>query len=190
MNRNLKILKYLFFSLLLLILTNCSSKYSQSNINELFTSERVVSKTSGLSFQIPKGWHQVDANDSTFIDLWLVEDDFNASISLMPIHTNMKIETTNLYDFFEYSKVLNKVKYDNNIEIKSEDKPTVINEALAAVYNFTTSQDQFFRVIVFQLKSNFYELTALLDERLSQGKISKDEIARIQDYLLASMKIN
>ncbi|MCK5087672.1 MAG: hypothetical protein KAQ90_09125 [Melioribacteraceae bacterium] len=190
MNKYLKILKFIFFPLLLLTLANCSSKYSQSNIDELFTPERAVSKTSGLSVQIPKGWHQVDANDSTFIDLWLVEDNFNASISLLPIHTNMKIETTNLYDYFEYSKVLNKVKYDNNIEISSEDKPYVINDALAAVYNFTTTQNQYYRVIVFQLNNNFYELTALLDERLSQNNISKDELARIQDYLLASIKID
>lgn len=189
MSKYKKILKYLFFSLLILILSHCSSKYSQSNIDNILTSKRAVSKTSGLSFQIPKGWHQVDANDSTFIDLWLVEDNFNASISLMPIHTNMEIETTNLHDYFEYSKVLNNVKYDNKIEIKSEDEQSIINNTHTVVYSFTTTQNQYFRVAVFQLKNKFYELTALIDERLSHGKISKDELARIQDYLLASIKI-
>ena len=115
----------------------------------------IKAKTSAISFRIPQGWHVVDANDSTFIDLWIVRDDLKVSLSLLPFHSNNK--TNSLQDYFEMSLLLKKMKYSNIFSIVKEEAIT-LNGKETLFYNFENDKDKF-RVAIFQHNNNTYELT-------------------------------
>ena len=160
---NFRILKKLqhfvgvfLFLLFIISLSSCSSnKYSQSEINKYLSSNRVKAKTSPISFLVPKGWHVVDANNKAFIDLWILRNDLNVSLSLLPFHSNSS--SNNLEKNLKYSILLQKAKYKNKINIIKE-KPLKLNGKTALPYNFSVNKKNY-RVILFEHKGKFYELT-------------------------------
>ena len=146
---------FLFLSLTIFISSCSSNKYSQSEINKYFSSQRVKAKTSPISFLIPKGWHVVDANNKAFIDLWILRDDLNVSLSLLPFYSNSSANT--LMINYESSILLQKAKYKNKVKIVKE-KAIKLNGKVALPYNFTINGKNF-RTILFEHKNKFYELT-------------------------------
>jgi hypothetical protein len=144
---------FLVFSV---FLSSCSTnKYSQSDINKYLTSKRVSAKTSPISVLVPQGWHEVDANNEEFIDLWLVRNDLNVSLSLLPFHSNST--ANNLNGNYETSILFQKTKYKNSITINKE-KPIQLNDKVVLPYNFSVNGKNY-RTIVFEHNEKFYELT-------------------------------
>lgn len=139
-----------------IFITSCSSnKYSQSEIDMYLTKERVKAKTSPISFRIPKGWHVVDANNEAFIDLWIVRNDMNVSLSLLPIHSNSS--SFSLKKSYESSILLSQTKFKNNIKIEKEE-PLKLNNSEVLFYYYKNGGKQY-RVGLFQKDNKFYELT-------------------------------
>ena len=146
---------FLFVSVSI-ILTSCpSNKYSQSDVDKYFTKERAKAKTSPISFQIPQGWHVVDANNEAFIDFWIVRNDLNVSLSLQPFYSNST--STNLKKCLESSILLQNTKHKNKISIVIE-KPIKLNGKIVLPYNFTVGGNNY-RIILFEHNNKFYELT-------------------------------
>jgi hypothetical protein len=146
----------LFFTLVSIIFTSCSTnKYSQSDINQYLTTTRVKAKTSPISFRIPQGWHLVDANNKAFIDLWILRDDMNVSLSLLPFHSNSSKFL--LSESYESSILLQQVKYKNKLKILRE-KSIHINNMDVLFYSFDVEKKKF-RVALFKIESGIYELT-------------------------------
>ena len=144
------------FVVISIILTSCSSnKYSQSDIDKYFTKERAKAKTSPITFQIPQGWHIVDANNEAFIDLWIVRNDLNVSLSLLPFHSNSS--SNNLKRNFESSILLQNAKYKNKITVVKE-KPIRLNGKMVLPYNFSVGRKSY-RIILFEHNGKSYELT-------------------------------
>lgn len=139
-----------------IIITSCSAnKYSQLEIDKYFTKEIAKAKTSPISFRIPHGWHVVDANNEAFIDLWIVRNDLNISLSLLPFHSNSTANT--LEKNFESSILLQKAKFNNEISIVKE-KPIRLNDKIALPYNFSVDGKNY-RIILFEQNNNYYQLT-------------------------------
>ncbi len=160
---NFKILKKLqhyvgvfLFLLFVISLASCSSnKYSQSEINKYLSNNRVKAKTSSISFLVPKGWHIVDANNKAFIDLWILRNDLKVSLSLLPFHSNSS--SNNLEENLKSSILFQKAKYKNEINIIKEE-PIKLNGKTVLPYNFSVKGKNY-RVILFEHKNEFYELT-------------------------------
>ena len=151
----------------------CSSHYSQSDTDIIFSFERASAKTSPISFQIPHGWRVIDANDSTFIDLWMISDDYKSSLSLIPLHSDE--EKQSYSNWISVSKLSNKMKFKNaKIEIIGEE-PVDINGIHCDFYYFKT-EDSFYRISLFKFNEKFYELTAL-------GNILNDNISSQLEFL-------
>lgn len=145
-----------FFLVISIIITSCSAnKYSQTEINKYFTKGIAKAKTSPISLRIPKGWHVVDANDKAFIDIWIVRDDLNVSMSLQPFHSNPS--SNSLEKNYETSILLQKAKYKNEISIVKEN-PIRLNDKIALPYSFSADGNNY-RVILFEHNNKFYELT-------------------------------
>ncbi len=139
-----------------LLFTNCSTnKYSQSDIEKYLSKERVKANTSPISFRIPQGWRVVDANNEAFIDLWVVRNDMNVSLSLLPLHSNST--SSSLQKNYESSILLRKAKHQNNIKIEREE-PIQLNNSKVLFYNYKISGKEY-RVAIFQHNEKFYELT-------------------------------
>ena len=136
--------------------SSCSSnKYSQSEITKYLTNSRVKAKTSPISFQIPKGWHVVDANNKAFIDLWILRNDLNVSLSLLPLHSNSS--SNNLEENLKLSIILKNAKHKNGLKIIKEN-PIKLNGKTTLPYSFSVNGKNY-RVILFEHKNKFYELT-------------------------------
>ncbi len=144
------------FLLFIITFSSCSSnKYSQLELNKYLSSNRVKAKTSPISFLVPKGWHIVDANNKAFIDLWILRNDLNVSLSLLPFHSNSS--SNNLEKNLKYSILLQKAKHQNKISITKE-KPLKLNGKTALLYNFSIDGKNY-RIALFEHKDKFYELT-------------------------------
>ena len=141
-----------------LFLTSCSSgKYSQSDINMYLTKERVKAKTSPISFRIPKGWHVVDANNSEFVDLWIVRDDMKVSLSLLPFTPSAP--AVSLVSAYEVSIEMHRAKYLNNNSFKIvKEKSEMLSGKEVLFYHFKIGPEKF-RVALFKFNNKIYELT-------------------------------
>ncbi len=144
------------FVVISILFNSCSAnKYSQSEIDMYLTKERVKAKTSPISFRIPHGWHVVDANNEAFIDLWIVRNDMNVSLSLIPLHSNSS--SFSLSKSYDSSILLSQTKFKNNINIEKE-KPLKLNNSEVLFYNYENDGKEY-RIALFQNNDKFYELT-------------------------------
>lgn len=161
--------------------TQCTSRYSQTSSDKQLISPNIAkAKISPISLQIPFGWKEINANDSTFIDLWLVSEDFKSSLSLIPLNNDSKDQNLEQWKFI--SKLSNKMKYKNSgVEFIDEDS-IELNEITIAIYKFT-HKDHYYRVCIFEHQKRFYELTALEENEKNIAIISD-----IQNSVLASLK--
>ncbi len=167
------------FVVISILFNSCSAnKYSQSEIDMYLTKERVKAKTSPISFRIPQGWHIVDANNEAFIDLWIVRNDMNVSMSLLPIHSNSS--SFSLKKGYESSMLLSQTKFKNNIEIEKEE-PIKLNNYEVLFYNYKNGGNEY-RVALFENNNKFYELTLYGDN----SKINKEFF--IQELMISSAK--
>ena len=167
------------FVVISILFNGCSAnKYSQSEIDMYLTKERVKAKTSPISFRIPQGWHVVDANNEAFIDLWIVRNDMNVSMSLLPIHSNSS--SFSLKKGYESSMLLSQTKFKNNIEIEKEE-PIKLNNSEVLFYNYKNGGNEY-RVALFENNNKFYELTLYGDN----SKINKEFF--IQELMISSAK--
>ncbi len=146
---------FLFVAITILLSSCSANKYSQSEINMYLTKKRAKAKTSQISFRIPQGWHVVDANNKVFIDLWIVRNDMNVSLSLQPFHINSTFNS--LEQSFKSSILLRQSEFKNTIKIVKEE-PLQLNNSKVLIYNYTINKKEY-RVALFQHKEKFYELT-------------------------------
>ncbi len=146
---------FLFVAISILFNSCATNKYSQSEIDMYLTKERVKAKTSPISFRIPQGWRVIDANDEAFIDLWIVRNDMNVSLSLLPIHSNSS--SFSLKKSYESSILLRETKFQNNIKIVKEE-PLQLNNSEVLFYQYSIDGKEY-RVALFEHNEKFYELT-------------------------------
>ena len=167
------------FVVISIIINSCSAnKYSQSEIDMYLTKEGVKAKTSPISFRIPKGWHVVDANNEAFIDLWVVRNDMNVTLSLIPLHSNSS--SFSLNRSYESSKLLSQTKFQNNIKIEEEES-LKLNNSEVLFYNYKNDGNEY-RVALFQHNEKFYELTLYGNN----SSITKEYF--IQELVISSVK--
>ncbi len=180
--RNKKLQHYVgvfLFVAITILLSSCSAnKYSQSEIDMYLTKERVKASTSQISLRIPQGWHVVDANNEAFIDLWIVRNDMNVSLSLLPFQSNSTLFS--LKKSYESSILLRQAKHKNDIKIVNEES-LQLNNSEVFFYNYKIGGKEY-RVALFQLKEKFYELTLF-------GNNTKIKIEYfIQELVISSAK--
>ena len=146
---------FLFVVISIFFNSCAANKYSQSEIDMYLTKERVKAKTSPISFRIPQGWRVIDANNEAFIDLWIVRNDMNVSLSLQPFHSNSS--SFSLKKSYESSILLREAKFQNNIKILKEETLR-LNSREVLFYNYSISGKEY-RVALFEHNEKFYELT-------------------------------
>ncbi|NOX65783.1 MAG: hypothetical protein GXO85_08280 [Chlorobi bacterium] len=143
---------------MLFFLLQCTSRYTQKDAEQILSAERVTANTSDISVLAPKGWRTIEANDSSFVDLWFVSKDYNTSLSIIPLHG--KKNKQSLTEWNSISKLSNKMKFKkDNIEIV-DGYNDEINGIQTVSYYFKTD-DALHRITIFKFNGKFYELTGL-----------------------------
>jgi len=180
-----KLWAFLLFVISTLFFSQCTSRYTQKDAEKILSTERVTANTSDISVLAPKGWRTIEANDSSFVDLWLVSEDYNTSLSIIPLHG--KKNKQSLTEWNSISKLSNKMKFKkDNIEIV-DDGNNEINGIQTVSYYFKTN-DALHRITIFKFNGKFYELTAL-DKGFNYNRASHlDYLRELQTAVIQSVK--
>lgn len=153
----------------------------------LLTNEVVKSKTTQLSVKIPKGWFTADDNENNYIDLWLIKDDYSATLNFVSLNldqnTKRDISGNELASILDLSKTIKKAKYGNALKGFTNEKTFQINEKSFSSYEYLDEQKRNIRVVVFKNGENFYELSAIPIQNQNL-----EELYRTQNSVLSSIK--
>jgi len=112
--RSLKIFSFLS---ILIFIQSCGGISSIYNFNYPLTSEIAKAKSSALSVKIPKSWSAIEDNECKCTDLWLVKDDYSATLNFVTLNldsvTTNNIRTDEINSLVQLSKAFVKAKYGN-----------------------------------------------------------------------------
>jgi len=133
--------------------------------NYILTKEFAKAKSSQLSVKIPQGWFTAEDNENKLIDLWLVKDDYSATLNFIPLNidslTMKEIQSDEIKSAVEFSKVFKKAKYGKSFGGFVNQENFEINKKKFSAYEYLDDAKRNVRVVVFKSGGRFYELTAI-----------------------------
>lgn len=131
-NNNAVMKNHYLFLIFALIFVSCTGTSSIYDFNYPLTQELVKSKTARISVKIPKGWSAIDDNDCKCTDLWLVKDDYSATLNFVAFNLDSLSAGNNRNDelasLITLSKAFVKAKYGNEFKGFSQDEIFKINK--------------------------------------------------------------
>jgi len=159
-------------------------------MDESLTDDLAYSQSSDLTFNIPKGWFTSEDNDCKCIDLWLIRDDFSATLNLttLELEKSPKDEDDILDSLLQKSKYEKRKKLKDSFKILGEDKFFTINEKEFAYYQYEGNEKLQIQVIVFEYQNHFFELSALPASNVGKGKVIPEDLFKVQRAVLTSIK--
>ena len=187
---NLKLLKIIIPAILLMLLFSCSGSASLYESDYPLTSDAAYSESQKLTVNIPKGWFTADDNQENKSDLWLIKEDYSATISFTPIIFDEEIKdrygNSNLSEIVNYSKLSQKLAHLNEFIDLLKNESFEMNGMKFSFYQFAGKHGNLYRVVVFEYSDHFYECIAAIKPPQSNEK--KNEIFSIQNSVLNSIK--
>jgi len=177
---------------LLIIISSLFLNYCSSGLSSIYgydyplTTETAKSKTSQLSVKIPQGWFTADDNETYLIDLWLIKDDYSATLNFIALNFEPLSRTGMLSDELTFAVQLSKdfkiAKYGKSLKGFTKEERFDLNKKQFAAYQYVDGSQRNIRVVVFKYGSKFYEVSAVAfkTENLS-------ELFKIQNSVLFSI---
>ena len=186
---NLSILTLLFCCSAFL-LSSCSSVNDSIYKNDFpFTSQKAFSKDSSYSVLIPEGWFYSYDNQTNGSDIFLVQNDFNASLSLIPINTDTKLDfDSQKNELVNFSKIMKEAELNSKLIRIGKPEFFSINKIECAAYQYYNNSSLPVRTILFKFNNHFYELNAYITESGLNGKLIPDDVYDAQNSILNSIK--
>ena len=150
------------------------------------TNEIAKSKSSLLSVKVPSGWFIAEDNENKLIDLWLVKDDYSATLNFIALNidslTSKEIRNDEIKSVVEFSKMFKKVKYGKTFGGFVNQETFEINKKNFSAYEYSDDVKRNIRVVVFKIGDKFYELAAV---PVKTQKLQ--ELYKIQNSVLSSI---
>ena len=158
--------KIFLLFILLGIIQSCSSGLtSLYDSNYSLTSEIAKAKSSQLSVKIPQGWFLAEDNENKLIDLWLVKDDYSATLNFVALNvdslTMKEIRSNEMKSVIEFSKAFKKARYGKTFGGFVNQETFEINKKKFSAYEYSDDSKRNIRVVVFKSGNKFYELSAI-----------------------------
>jgi len=178
--------------LIIFIFSCTSSRYSTYSSDYPMTKEVVSSQSDVLYVKVPEGWYSVLDNDGKGIDLWLVKEDYSASLNFMAINVDNPGQKSNddgLKSILYYSKVLKKADMGESFKTLDEDEYFQINSINCGAYKYLSKEGLPVRVVVFKYGESYFEMTALPVRKTDGEYIDPDELFRVQNSVIASINL-
>lgn len=181
------IIKIFLISILLYLVYSCSSSLtSMYDSGYTLTNEIAKSKSSLLSVKVPSGWFMAEDNENKLIDLWLVKDDYSATLNFIALNidslTSKEIRSDEIKSVVEFSKVFKKVRYGKTFGGFVNQETFEINKKKFSAYEYSDDAKRNIRVVVFKFGNKFYELTAIPVKTKNL-----QELYKIQNSVLSSI---
>jgi hypothetical protein len=150
------------------------------------TKEFAKAKSLQLTVKIPQGWFTAEDNENKFIDLWLIKDDYSATLNFIPLNidslTMKEIQNDEIKSAVEFSKVFKKAKYGKSFGGFINQENFEINKKKFSAYEYLDDSKRNIRVVVFKSGGRFYELTAIPVKNQNP-----QELYKIQNSVLSSI---
>ncbi len=177
---------FLLFSSTFLISACSSGLSSIYNFDYPLTKTTAKSTSGNLNAQIPVGWFVAEDNENNTTDLWLIKDDYSATIKFVFISLNEEMTKSSGKDVIsrivELNKVLIKSKYGKSFKGFTNEEQFGDSPAFSA-YQYLDDKNIPVRVVVFNIGSNYFESTAF-----GINSTNPAEIFKAQNSILASIK--
>ncbi|GBD89785.1 hypothetical protein BMS3Abin04_00497 [bacterium BMS3Abin04] len=168
-----------------LLIVSCSTqRYSVKNPSSSDKHNYALSESGKLRVEIPAGWFKAIDNDKKLIDLWLVKDDYSASIKFIPIVIHNS-SSSNLESAVFYSKIFLKTSVGNNFRKFISETNDIFNSKAVSFYKVLLKDGRLLRCAVFEEKGNYYENIINYLKPASVSEI--DELFNVQTDLLKSL---
>jgi hypothetical protein len=181
----MKRLLIVFF--LTLILYSCSP-----SLNSIFkfdyplTQQRAYSKTTNISVKLPDGWFTAEDNEYKCIDLWLVSNDYKQSLNFSLVHVDEATRKNILQNGIErlatFSKISVKARMGKSFKGFFNEEVFELNGKRFSAYEYENEDGIINRVVLFEHKNNFYELTSI-----SKESGNYEQLRVIQNTVLTSL---
>ena len=156
------------------------------NSNYALTKEYAKARSAQLSVKIPQGWFTVEDNENKLIDLWLVKDDYSATLNFIALNidslTMKEIQSDEIKSVIEFSKIFKKAKYGKSFGGFVNQENFEINKKKFSAYEYLDEAKRNIRVAVFKSDGRFYELTAIPVKTQNL-----QELYKIQNSVLSSI---
>ena len=171
----------------ILLLASCSASRSSMYDSDIpLTKEIAKAKTSQLTVRIPHGWFSAEDNENNLIDLWLIKDDYSATLNFVAMNldsaTAKEIRGDEMNNLVRLSELFRKAKYGKTIQKFSNQEIFEINKKQFAAYEYEDNSRQLIRVVVFKYGTKFYELSAIPVKTQNL-----QELYKIQNSILSSI---
>jgi hypothetical protein len=170
-----------------LFLVSCgSSRTSMYYSDFTLTNEIAKSKSSQLNIKIPKGWFSAEDNENNLIDLWLIKDDYSATLNFVTLNldsaTVKEIHSDEINGLVKLSQLFRKAKFGKAIPKFSNQEIFEINKKQFAAYEYEDDLKRSIRVVVFSYGAKYYELSAIPVKTQNL-----QELYKIQNSVLSSI---
>jgi hypothetical protein len=169
------------------ILNSCSSGlYSIYDFDFPMTNKIAKSNSSFIEVKIPQGWFVAEDNEYNATDLWLVKDDYSATIKFVMVSINdddsQKSLLTQLDRIAELNKLPVKKKLGKSFKDFSEEVIENGTQKFLA-FQYIDQKNQPVRTIVFKLGVKYFEVTAY-----ALASSNPPDVFKAQNSVLASLK--
>lgn len=154
------------------------------------TKEIAYSQSTPLKLQIPEGWFTSEDNECKCIDVWLIRNDFSATINLVTLDTSSTVdpEGNELSEMVVLSKKKRSEKLNTGFVQTKEDEYFTLDKKKYAAYEFKGDEGLPVRVIVFRYGDQYFELSAMPAYGVGKHPVNPQELFTVQQSVLNSIK--
>jgi len=175
---------FLLFLFSILIVSCSTQRYSVKNSPSSNERSYALSESGKLKTEIPNGWFRALDNDKKLIDLWLVKNDYSASIKFIPIVIHGSLSLS-LESAVSYSKIYLKTSLGKIFKKFISGTDSEFNSKAISFYKVLLKDGRLFRYAVFEKENNYYE--CILNYVKPVNSESIDELFKIQDDVIRSL---
>ncbi len=169
------------------VLSSCST-----GITSLYTSdyplsdEKAYSKTSNIYVNLPRDWFVAEDNECNCTDLWIVKNDYSASISFRKINPTKAVldalGENEIEKVAEYDKIFIRIKLGKGFDKFSNEETFQVGSNTFTAFQYTNDKNQQVRVVVFKHYDKFYE-----SEAVANRYKDLSELFGIQNSVLSTL---
>lgn len=203
MKRLPKILKILFRLLVIpavfsspFLLNSCASSRVGSALypsaDYPLTNDTVYSASSDLTFRIPRGWTRAEAGENKMLDLWLIRNDFSATLNLVALSADSIFKSQAAEDSLlfalNYSRQLKINRIGAGFKAVREDEFFNFNKKRFGAYEYEGTEGLPVRVVIFTYNGRYFEFSAVPTQSVGQAKVDPKDLFRVQQSLIATIK--
>ncbi|MFA7227773.1 MAG: hypothetical protein WC061_01960 [Melioribacteraceae bacterium] len=175
-----------YIALASLILSCAAGSSALYDSDYPLTKEIARAKSSPLKINIPQGWVAAEDNENNLIDLWLIREDYSATLNFIPVNLDSaaakEIGEDEINGLLKLSKSFRKISSKSALKFMNQEIFELNGKKIGA-YEYLNNSGTVIRVAVFKTGKKYYELSAVPKKPGDQK-----ELYSVQNSVLSSIE--